>query len=491
LNLRDKPLEEIHTQVQNLIEAISDLLTRHSLRNKIVKSFYSDEELYKKQQAGYTTLMGSSISLTQELSGTPCAKASKSLLSAVLGLLPIAELVDCAKSLLESNGNARDAIMSAISLQCRTMKSTHSADHVDALLSFIPNAILQISQAEEDAQILSAIDCIREITTRFGKKNPVQVNSAVEVIVGQRGLGSSKPEVLLVSLRTLSSITTVLREEILAMIPMMLEQCFNILLSNIESEIPNFKVQDACFSLLVSIAENIPFIMSGEKLDRVIQITQLSISRETFDNTVMQDQLYSTLASIVPAVEMYSAIQRNYDIARRKQSFDALMKYYGLIKSSVDNHSKGDAKRNAASLFKFISDAFELRSLTQVSSNEFQISPTEADDLEIVAIDIAIAFVAKINDVTFRPFFIQLVEWVSQKRNDATKEFTIRAITIFQFMKALLYHYKALVTNYVSYMLELTSTILTTTIAADAEASVLLQVAFGVLSLAFEHDESK
>ena len=71
LNLKDKPVEEVHSKVENLLEGISELLLSPSLRNKIIKSFYGEEILVQKQQASYSSLISTSIRLTQQLKDTP------------------------------------------------------------------------------------------------------------------------------------------------------------------------------------------------------------------------------------------------------------------------------------------------------------------------------------------------------------------------------------------------------------------------------------
>jgi U3 small nucleolar RNA-associated protein 10 len=234
----------------------------------------------------------------------------------------------------------------------------------------------------------------------------------------------------------------VLKEEMLPLVPKMLEQCFSILLDNLQSDSPNQQLQHACFMVLIAIAEYIPFILSAEKLDNAIQLTQLSIARADGDNTKTQDKLYSTLAQTVSASEIFSAVQRNYDVARRKQGFDPLLQYYKLAKLSIESHTKSEATKSAAVLFKFLMGTFELRSLAKSSPGDFQISQSETEDLETVAIDVALSLVLKLNDVTFRPFFIHIVEWATAKTKETTSDFTSRAITLFRFTKALVHRLK-------------------------------------------------
>lgn len=309
-------------------------------------------------------------------------------------------------------------------------------------MSFIPKATFVVTNTVDDAQKYNAIACIDRITTKFGKKDPPTIISAAEVIIGQDGLGSRSPRIKIISLLTISSVIEALKEEMLPLAPKMLGECFSLLLDNLQSDSSNQQLQHACFKLLIKTAEHLPFILSADKLDNAIQLTQLSATRTTADKTDIQNKFYSTLAHNISASEMFSAVERNYDVARRKQGLDPLLQYYKLVKQSIEYHSKSEAIKNATVLFKFLTSAFELRYLVKSSPGEFRILPSETDELETVAIDIALSFILKLNDATFRPFFIHLVEWAAFKPTEITPQSISRAITFFQFTKALVHRLK-------------------------------------------------
>jgi U3 small nucleolar RNA-associated protein 10 len=265
--------------------------------------------------------------------------------------------------------------------------------------------------------------------------------SAAEEIISDHALGSPHARVQINSLLTLATIVPVLRDEMLPIVPKMLQKLFALLHSAIHSGEPNNQLKTACFTLVISIAEHLPFILSADKLDTTIQLIQTSLTGPV-GSADLQQKVYDTLARRVSATEIFSAVARNYDLAKRQQGLDQLMLYYSLTKSAIESHTKTDAIKNATLLFRFLSNAFELRALADSHGAKVRVSAAEAGDLELAMIDIALSLVLKINDATFRPFFIRLVEWSSPKSTSNHREQIARSTTLFQFTKALLHRLK-------------------------------------------------
>jgi U3 small nucleolar RNA-associated protein 10 len=329
----------------------------------------------------------------------------------------------------------------SITAQCRFVKQTNT-ESIAALLSFVSKATTIIAQSSNESEKYTAISCVDHIATKFGKKDTTKIMSAAEEIASEHALGSSNLRVQIASLLTLSSIIEVLKDEMLPIVPNILEASFTLLQSTLNSVSPNDQLKSACFTLIISTAEHLPFILSADKLDTAIKLTQSSVDGPVA-NADLQQKFYATIARKISAMEIFSAIQRNYDLVR-EQGLDQLVLYYNLAKSAIESHAKSDAIKNATVLFRFLTDAFELRSLVETNGAELKVSAMEAGDLELAVIEILLSLVLKINDATFRPFFIRLVEWASLKVTKNHKEHVARSISLFQFMKALIHRLKVL-----------------------------------------------
>jgi U3 small nucleolar RNA-associated protein 10 len=307
---------------------------------------------------------------------------------------------------------------------------------VAALLGFVERVTIALGTTLD-----SAIICIDKISKRFGKKDPSKILPAARVLVGDHGIGSNSPRIRITSLLTLASMVDILREDMLEYIPTTLQRCYHLLAANIGSQTRDTTLHRASFALINSITEHLPFILSGDLLDNAFRLAQMSTAVELDESDDSRDQFYRTVARKIGASEVFSLLQRNYSWAKM-QSHSAMLDYYNLAKYVVELHSKKEVLKNSNTLFQFIGEAFELRSFSVASDKEIRIAPQEAENLEIMAIDIALAAVLKINDATFRPFFIQLVEWASWKSTGTSRSSMSKAITLFQFLKALLAHLK-------------------------------------------------
>jgi U3 small nucleolar RNA-associated protein 10 len=167
----------------------------------------------------------------------------------------------------------------------------------------------------------------------------------------------------------------------------------------------------------------------------------------------------------------------------------ALVEYYELAKTSIEYHSKSQVLKGSPVLFRFLTKAFELRFLVANGDAGIEVTSDEVDQLEGLVIDVALTLVLKLNDATFRPFFIQLVDWASigQKKNYAKS--MPRAVTLFRFLKALCERLKSLVTKYMSYILELTSDLLQQPSTEDSWSALILSSILGALEKSFEFDQ--
>jgi U3 small nucleolar RNA-associated protein 10 len=379
----------------------------------------------------------------------------------------------------------QEVVISSIGTQGKTIKSNDSSA-VSALLSFMAHLTNLVSEGTQESLLYSMISCINNISFRFGKKDGAKVLAAAETVLAH-GLTNKNERVQIISLETLASMSRILKEEMIPLIPQVLGRCYEKFSHHAKKASSNSPVSTACLHLLVEICENLPFIMSGEYLDTALQLVQESISSSSSTEFELQDKFYHKLARKIDGVEIFSALDRNFDKIRTSQGFMPLSYYLKLVKLSIEAHSKAEIIKNAQPLFNLISKAFELRMLSYCRPDSVQINTAQAEELETSSMDVALSMVLKINDAILRPFFIRLVEQTTATSQDQL-EVTLKSITLFQFLRALIFRLKALVTGYISYVLEPLSAVLSQR-GQDDHDSILLRVMLNVLSQCFEYDE--
>jgi plasmid stabilization system protein ParE len=120
LHLKDKPADQIDAIVNNLLEALADLLGDPTLRGRFVKSFHDDHA--QSQRDAFAELMQESIRLSQFLKfRPPCehniispsevfimltnqvSQSADRVMSNIFKLLPSVDLIKCAETLLNQN----------------------------------------------------------------------------------------------------------------------------------------------------------------------------------------------------------------------------------------------------------------------------------------------------------------------------------------------------------------------------------------------------
>lgn len=151
-------------------------------------------------------------------------------------------------------------------------------------------------------------------------------------------------------------------------------------------------------------------------------------------------------------------------------------------------------------------EMFNLRRAVTSDDTEESFDEEEIEQLETSLIDSVVAMTLKLNDATFRPFFVQLVDFVSTTPDG--EEDTQRSITLCKFLAMFFDRFKvripsvtyccvrtnsntqSIVTGYSSYIIEPLSQLLSHLASASSEFSPALQKAvLGALHNSFEHDQ--
>jgi U3 small nucleolar RNA-associated protein 10 len=117
------------------------------------------------------------------------------------------------------------------------------------------------------------------------------------------------------------------------------------------------------------------------------------------------------------------------------------------------------------------------------AQEEKDFEDEEVEQLDGTLVDSALAMVLKLNDATFRPFFVQLVE--QEGPMSATPE---HSITFYRFLAAFFDKFKSIVTSYSSYMIEHAAKLLEALADEDAESD-LRSAVLDALQKSFQHDQ--
>lgn len=478
LGLKDKSNDQLRQMNSNLLSSLAALLENNQIQSRVAKSFTEQNEHIEEQRKHFEWLVQGSVKITSSLKGeASLSTLAERVLSNVFHLLPLEELLQSARPLLEQRASeVGSVLLQSITAQCRHVKATDQSGKV-SLLDFVA-AVASVIEKSTDASLKRAsIACIDQISERFGKQDTPKILSVAQTISGPRALGDLDTNVQIMSLLCLASIVEVLRDDFIGFVPKVFPQTFDYLHSSIEPESQNVTLHNACFALINSVIEYLPFVFTGNLLDRSLQLAQesanSSIANEVQDSRA---QFYELLTKKQSASEIFPALQRNLAIDRVHSE------YLDFANDLVKHHSRSTIIRNSATLFGFLLHSFDYR------RNHIADDETIVDKTESAIIDIAVVVTMKLSDTTFRPLFIRLVDWVDELKNDLPEK-RLRATVLFRFFSTLSVELKCLLTNYSAYILDLAAELLQTTAMTDINAEPLLTFLLMALCESFGNDE--
>lgn len=160
----------------------------------------------------------------------------------------------------------------------------------------------------------------------------------------------------------------------------------------------------------------------------------------------------------------------------------------GVLQGATASRAKSVVSRHARTLFDFFIQAFDVRhactSKSGATYSEEQVSAVESATIEAL-----ISTVFKINDTTFRPFFVRLLEqctWIGEERATSKQQ---RTMTFFHFVNALSTRLKSIFTNYFGLLLEPMTAMLRAEAGSDGSMQMVQCAILEALSSSFAHDQ--
>ncbi|KAK7526261.1 uncharacterized protein IWZ02DRAFT_416928 [Phyllosticta citriasiana] len=493
-SLSEKDPDQIQKAAVHLFESLADLLRDVQLHNKVLKALKDENENAAAIGSVFTQLLERTIELSLKFKDTEVLRdACGRVLSSVLRLLPTPELVKSADSLLNhSNVEVRRTALRAVEAQASEVKPSNVAART-ALLRFLPRVTSVITSSDDSKLKHTAVACIDQISEKFGKKDTSAVATAAEAVAGEKSLGSKEDRLRIMSLLCLTSVVEILRDDFIPLIPIVLPKGFAYLEESIAAESKS-SLHNAVYALLCAILEHIPFMFSGSHLDSALQLSHKSavaeLSEEADEN---RQQFYLLVAQQVDAKEVFGAAERNWESAVQA-GYPAPREHLAALHRAIEMRPKSTVVKNAHQLFEFLIKAFDLRR-TKLSSSEMSDEETEElieeiEEAEQQVNAVAITTVMKLNDATFRPFFVRLVEWAaSGMPKKEARGGMLRATSLFVFLDTFFDKLKSIVTGYSSYMLDLAAEVLGKTSEKSAEHVHLLESTLSALAKSFENDD--
>ncbi len=358
-----------------------------------------------------------------------------------MDLLPTFDLVKSSELLLSNpDVQVQVAAIKAIELRAgATLQNDRRS--VPALLSFIPHLDKVLQQSGEmDTKIIS-VSCIDRIIEKFGKKEINIVLSVAHTVSGPQALSSSDDRVRILSLLCLTSVVDVIEDEAIPLLPAITSKALDYLAHAIEEK--KTGLHNAVYTLLSNIVERLGYMFSQDHLKLALALSHRSSVADLEDSCdESRNAFYQSVSGNIEAQAVFSALKSTWRSAvsagfRVRISYSlpcdhvvltnhqAVIEHLSLLHSSIETQTKSKLVKASSSLYEHFLEIFQLRATIAADKIE-GFEDDEVHQVEDTIVESVISMVFKLNDATFRPFFIQLVD----------QEGPRHSVTFFKFLAA-------------------------------------------------------
>ncbi|PIA99384.1 U3 small nucleolar RNA-associated protein 10 [Cercospora beticola] len=483
LGYGEKNADQAKASTIVLMEGLASTLSREALRRKLAKELKLGAETASSLQNTYSVILEKTMQLgLQVTKSEDLSDSASNVLTALLGLMPTSDFIESSAMLMQTGSDEiRQQVFWSLEQRVETARRG-DATLQKVFIEVLPNCALFVASSQPIATRTAAITCIDRIADKFGKTDRSSVMSVAQEIAGDAALGEKDDDLRRISILCLASMVEVLGDEMIPILP----KTFDTVLRYMHETLhegdgeANMELLVAGFSFAMAVLDHIPWMLSGKYLDRL-----LVLAAESDADTVQR--FIALAARKVSANDFLGAIERTWaEVVKiaTEDDVDAARIHVTALNTAVQHHTKATIAQNAQLLFKILLLAFDLRR---------QLADEDDEDLSSLfdmVNDTTMQAVLKLNDNTFRPFFIRLTEWAfaGLPKTDH-KGALLRTSSLYSFSLVLFEQLKSLVTSYASFLLENAASLLTTLSTGDEQELELLELVLDTLTSNFSNDQ--
>lgn len=166
-----------------------------------------------------------------------------------------------------------------------------------------------------------------------------------------------------------------------------------------------------------------------------------------------------------------------------------MSEYVKTLGMAIDKHSKSAITKNVGVLSSILLKVFDLRRLIVADGETGDAVLTRLTQLESSVNEKVLKMIYRLNDATFRPVFVQLIEWSSTGLKGDSVGLSSRRYSVYGFLQSFFDNLKSIVTNYATYVLEDAVKILSAINPKDSNERQLWNRVLNTLAKCFEHDQ--
>ncbi|KXL43812.1 hypothetical protein M433DRAFT_58714 [Acidomyces richmondensis BFW] len=483
----EKDAEELEDSIQNLLEIFAGLLQSPALRKRVVKGFMKGDESSDYLQTAYTELLDRTMQLGQKLASHDNLNGVASrVLSSLLSLTPTKVFIESSAQLMQTGSDTtRQQVFHSLEARVKEAKRGDVA-HQRIFLDLLPNCCVFICDRQPAHVRHAAITCIDQIVEKYGKQDRAAVVAAAVSVADGSALGSEDTSLRVISILCLASMVEVLEDDFIPIFSRAVDFAVKYLGETLCGVSPDIQLYNAAFGFIYAVLDHLPWMLSAEHLDQILKLVARAASSLDMDADFNDSvkQFHALAARKVSAQHLFASIDRTWnDVATL--GTEAIHCHLNLLRAAIQGNTKATVTYNTPPLFGILVKALDLRRLTADAKDEY-------NEVYTLVERVGLEMTLKLNDATFRPFFIRLTEWVNSdvsKTNQYAR--VLRATSLFGFICLLFEQLKSIVTSYASYLLESAVDFLINLNPKNHYEHELLKVMLQALSSSFNHDQDE
>ena len=478
----EKDAEQIEDSVDVLLQALSLLMENTALRKRIAKEFAKSDDEADKLRTIYARLLEQTMQLSRTLaSNDDLRDTASSVLGSLLGLTPTKDFIETSAQLMQTGSDeTRQQVFQ--SLEARVAQAKRGdASLQQTFLEVLPNCCVFVEVEQPVAVRHAAITCMDQIVEKYGKRDRAAVLQAAEAVAGDAALGSKEDSLRTMSTLCLASMVEVLGDEFIPILPRVLGKTLDYL-DEVQSALKrNEPLQSAAFGFATAVLDHLPWMYSANYLDRTL-MQAAKAQKIASDSSIAFCRL---APEKLEAEALLSSLDRTLPSLLGGGQLPAVDQHLRILGLTVQHNSKRILKQHSAVIFSLLLKAFDLRR-TEADDDDQEHWLVRFSQVDQIALDL----VLKLDDQTFRPFFIRFTEWAVNglpKRDFSGR--TLRLTSLYSFAHRFFEQLQSIVTSYASYLLEASAHLLDTISLKTNEDRTLLNAVLQTLSSSFSHDQ--
>ncbi|BFZ59345.1 snoRNA-binding rRNA-processing protein utp10 [Saitoella coloradoensis] len=352
-----------------------------------------------------------------------------------------------------------------------------------ATVALLPLLVESVAPQGDGETIQIVFDCIGSMAGKYGKPEASAFAKVVEPIIGNGGLLHENVDVRVSALVCLSIMSATLGPRLVPSLPKIVPPVLDMLGEAVKDESQDL-VELASYSLLEGLVKVIPSFLGGYMKKTFIVCFTSAAQTDKGDEIVeVRRALLFAIAERVAANTVLTALFDTWTTVFKLGKV-AVLDLFDVLEEVMRVASRAIIGTQAPTLMKFFLSTFDMRKNELFQGKVLQV-------LESRAIDVFIQMVMKLNDTTFRPLYLRLVDWVFgelQEKNE-TQGALARQIFYYRFLATFMDAFKSVVSGYIGPVVDHTVELLSQFTEGKVTTPDLWHAAIGALEKCFAHAE--